>query len=137
MLIKRGRVSSYLWVAALQEAGIDLVEQPTPAKDFASLVRLSKKFNIGILADESIADSTDTLLLAQQGFTGSVALKIGKAGGLFGALDVAAVCNAAGIGLYGGTLLEGTVGTTPRYMHGRPYLLLNLAQRCSAHCCSA
>ncbi|MEC7698984.1 MAG: enolase C-terminal domain-like protein, partial [Pseudomonadota bacterium] len=86
--------------------------QPTPAKDFASLVRLSKKFNIGILADESIADSTDTLLLAQQGFTGSVALKIGKAGGLFGALDVAAVCNAAGIGLYGGTLLEGTVGTT-------------------------
>ncbi|MCG7637784.1 muconate/chloromuconate family cycloisomerase [Alteromonas sp. CNT1-28] len=99
-------------MAALQEAGIDLVEQPTPAKDFASLVRLSKKFNIGILADESIADSTDTLLLAQQGFTGSVALKIGKAGGLFGALDVAAVCNAAGIGLYGGTLLEGTVGTT-------------------------
>jgi muconate cycloisomerase len=99
-------------MAALQEAGIDLVEQPTAAKDFASLVRLADKFTIGVLADESIADSADCFALAAQGFSGSVALKIGKAGGLFGALDVAAVCSAAGIGLYGGTLLEGSIGTT-------------------------
>ncbi|MDO6693162.1 muconate/chloromuconate family cycloisomerase [Aliiglaciecola sp. 3_MG-2023] len=96
---------------ALQDAGIDLVEQPTPAKDYAALVRLSEKFNIPILADESIADSQDAYLLAKQGFSGSVALKIAKAGGLKGALDVAAVCAASGIDVYGGTLLEGSIGT--------------------------
>ena len=58
-----------------------------------------------------MADSADCFDLAARGFTGSVALKIGKAGGLFGALDAAAVCSAAGVGLYGGTLLEGTIGT--------------------------
>lgn len=100
-----------LGMAALQEAGIDWVEQPTPAKDYASLVRLANKFNIGVMADESVADSADCFDLAARGFTGSVALKIGKAGGLFGALDAAAVCSAAGVGLYGGTLLEGTIGT--------------------------
>lgn len=98
-------------MAALQDAGIDLVEQPTPAKDFASLVRLSRKFNIPILADESIADKRDAFSLAQQGFSGSVAIKIAKAGGLTAALDVAVVCAAAGIDVYGGTLLEGSIGT--------------------------
>ncbi|MEP4892304.1 MAG: muconate/chloromuconate family cycloisomerase [Aliiglaciecola sp.] len=96
---------------ALQDAGIDLVEQPTPAKDYAALVRLSEKFNIPILADESIADKHDAYILAKQGFAGSVALKIAKAGGLKGALDVAVVCAAAGIDVYGGTLLEGSIGT--------------------------
>jgi muconate cycloisomerase len=98
-------------MAALQEAGIDLVEQPTPAKDFASLVRLSKKFNMPILADESILDKRDAFLLSRQGFSGSVALKIAKAGGLTSALDVAVVCAAAGVDVYGGTLLEGSIGT--------------------------
>ncbi|GAA6184921.1 muconate/chloromuconate family cycloisomerase [Aliiglaciecola sp. NS0011-25] len=104
-------VTAVKGMAALQDAGIDLVEQPTPAKDFATLVRLSEKFNIPILADESIADKQDAYILAKQGFAGSVALKIAKAGGLKGALDVATLCSAAGIDVYGGTLLEGSIGT--------------------------
>ena len=98
-------------MAALQEAGVDWVEQPTAANDLNSLVRLANKFRIGVMADESVANSSDCFDLASRGFTGSVALKIGKAGGPLGALDAAAVCSAAGIGLYGGTLLEGSVGT--------------------------
>jgi muconate cycloisomerase len=95
----------------LQAAGIDLVEQPTPTKDFAALVRLSEKFQIPILADESINDATDGFQLAAAGFAGSYALKIAKAGGPTGALKLASVAQAAGIGLYGGTMLEGTIGT--------------------------
>lgn len=98
-------------MAELQAAGIDLVEQPTPMKDFASLVRLSRKFHIPILADESVADAKDLFALAAAGFAGAVAMKIAKAGGPLRALEQATVAQAAGIGLYGGTLLEGTIGT--------------------------
>jgi muconate cycloisomerase len=39
------------------------------------------------------------------------AVKIAQSGGLFAAGRVAAIADAAGIGLYGGTMLEGAVGT--------------------------
>lgn len=98
-------------MAELQAAGIDLVEQPTPMKDHAALVRLSQKFHLPILADEAVADASDMYNLAAAGFSGAVALKIAKAGGPAQALKQAEVAQAAGIGLYGGTLLEGTIGT--------------------------
>lgn len=99
-------------MAELQAAGIDLVEQPTPMKDHAALVRLSAKFHIPILADEAVAEPSDMFSLAAGGFAGAVALKIAKSGGPASALEVATVARAAGVGLYGGTLLEGTIGTT-------------------------
>ncbi|ODC04032.1 muconate cycloisomerase [Terasakiispira papahanaumokuakeensis] len=99
-------------MAELQAAGIDLVEQPTPMADLASLVRLSEKFHLPILADEAVANAKDLYHLAALGFSGAVAMKIAKAGGPLRALEQAAVASAAGIGLYGGTLLEGTIGTT-------------------------
>ncbi|WP_336367502.1 muconate/chloromuconate family cycloisomerase [Marinobacter sp. C2H3] len=98
-------------MAELQAAGIDLVEQPTPMKDHAALVRLSRKFHLPILADEAVADAKDLYHLAAAGFAGAVAMKIAKAGGPARALEQATVARAAGIGLYGGTLLEGTIGT--------------------------
>ncbi|AWY02498.1 muconate cycloisomerase [Marinomonas primoryensis] len=100
-----------LGMAALQAAGVDLVEQPTPAKDIDTLIRLSHKFNIPILADESVADASDILALVARGFNGGIALKIAKAGGPIDALYAATVSSAAGMGLYGGTLLEGSIGT--------------------------
>ncbi|WP_198649985.1 muconate/chloromuconate family cycloisomerase [Zobellella maritima] len=98
-------------MAELQAAGIDLVEQPTPMQDLPSLVRLSEKFHLPILADEAVADASDMFSLASAGFAGAVALKIAKAGGPLQALKVAHVASAAGVGLYGGTLLEGTIGS--------------------------
>lgn len=98
-------------LALLQDAGIDLVEQPIPAKEQAGLVRLAKRFHIPLLADEAVADAADGFQLAAAGFTGAYALKIGKAGGPRQVLKLAHVARSAGIGLYGGTLLEGSIGT--------------------------
>ncbi|MBT79096.1 MAG: muconate cycloisomerase [Alteromonadaceae bacterium] len=100
-----------LGMALLQEAGVDIVEQPTSAGQLDSLVRLADKYRIGVMADESISNINDCFELAKRGFSGSVALKIAKAGGPVQALKVATVCQAAGIDLYGGTLLEGSIGT--------------------------
>ncbi|HHL3340877.1 TPA: muconate cycloisomerase family protein [Klebsiella pneumoniae] len=95
----------------LAAMGVDLIEQPVSAHDNAALVRLSQQIENAILADEAVATAYDGYQLAQQGFTGAYALKIAKAGGPNSVLALARVAQAAGIGLYGGTMLEGTVGT--------------------------
>ncbi|NWO55639.1 muconate/chloromuconate family cycloisomerase [Chromohalobacter israelensis] len=98
-------------IAALQDAGIELIEQAIPAREFAGLVRLSQRFQVPMLADEAIQDARDAFTLAEGGFSGAYALKIAKSGGPCGALELAHVAQSAGIGLYGGTMLEGTLGT--------------------------
>ncbi|WP_311948701.1 muconate cycloisomerase family protein [Halomonas piscis] len=99
-------------IAALQEAGIELIEQPIPAREYAGLVRLANRFQVPMLADEAVQDVRDGLDLINGGFSGAFALKIAKAGGPRTALELAQLAKTAGVGLYGGTLLEGTIGTT-------------------------
>ncbi|MGU3523135.1 muconate cycloisomerase family protein [Enterobacteriaceae bacterium C23F] len=98
-------------MAQLQAGGIDLVEQPIPLWDRRGLIALSQRFEVPILADEAVATSHDGYALASDGFTGAWALKIAKAGGPAQALKLAHVAQAAGVALYGGTMLEGTLGS--------------------------
>lgn len=98
-------------IQALQDAGIELIEQAIPAREHAGLIRLANRFNVPMLADEAVQDARDGVDLVSAGFSGAFALKIAKSGGVHGVLELAHVAQAAGIGLYGGTLLEGTVGT--------------------------
>ncbi|WP_241591149.1 muconate cycloisomerase family protein [Rosenbergiella epipactidis] len=101
-----------LWaIPRLQEAGITLIEQPIALTETAQLVDLAKRFTTTLLADEAVTDAKQGIDLIRQGFTGAFALKIAKAGGPFQALKLAHVAEAAGISLYGGTMLEGTIGT--------------------------
>ncbi|BBQ83550.1 MULTISPECIES: muconate/chloromuconate family cycloisomerase [Enterobacteriaceae] len=95
----------------LQDGGIDLVEQPIPLWDRAGLIALSQRFTLPVLADEAVATGHDGYALASGGFTGAYALKIAKAGGPAQALKLAHIAQAAGVALYGGTMLEGTLGT--------------------------
>lgn len=98
-------------MSALQEGGIDLIEQPIPLWDRQGLIALSQRFTVPILADEAVSTSYDGYALASGGFRGAYALKIAKAGGPAQALKLAHVAQAAGVALYGGTMLEGTLGT--------------------------
>lgn len=95
----------------LQDGGIDLVEQPIPLWDRAGLIALSQRFTLPVLADEAVATGHDGYALASGGFTGAYALKIAKAGGPAQALKLAHIAQAAGVALYGGTMLEGSLGT--------------------------
>ncbi|MCM2972426.1 muconate cycloisomerase family protein [Larsenimonas suaedae] len=98
-------------IAALEEAGVELIEQPISARNVCGLTRLANRFSVPILADEAVQDTVDGLTLQSAGFSGAFALKIAKAGGPRGAIALARMAQAAGIGLYGGTMLEGTIGT--------------------------
>lgn len=98
-------------IAALQEAGVDLIEQPIAKHNKLALSRLSLRFTVPIMADEAVATPEDAFQIAQIGGPQVFALKIAKAGGLYNVLKVGHIGEAAGISLYGGTMLEGTIGT--------------------------
>lgn len=96
---------------AFEECGVDLIEQPLPKWNFEGMARVTQRFAMPIMADESVHTPEDALRMASLGAGDVCALKIGKSGGLLDCIKTAAVCEAAGIALYGGTLLEGTIGS--------------------------
>lgn len=96
----------------LQDAGVDLVEQPLPQHEIDAQARLSDRFNIPILADESVGLAYEGFNIAKIAGARAFALKTAKSGGMLGVLELANVAKSAGIGLYGGTMLEGSIATS-------------------------
>ncbi|OCP35842.1 muconate/chloromuconate family cycloisomerase [Ensifer sp. LC163] len=96
-------------MAALADAGCDLVEQPVASA--AALARLVRRFPVALMADESLHGPESAFELAKVSGADVFAVKIEQSGGLFNAQRVATIADAAGIGLYGGTMLEGAFGT--------------------------
>lgn len=95
----------------LEDAGVELVEQPTPAHDLDSLERLSGMLRIPVMADESLRSDHDALVLASRRAADIFSLKIGKSGGLLATQRIAAIAHAAGIPCHGGTGIESSLGT--------------------------
>jgi muconate cycloisomerase len=100
-----------LGIAALEAAGIDLIEQPTPREQRGALARLAARFIVPIMADEAVTGPEDALDLVRDACADVFALKIAKSGGIFGMMRTAAIADAAGVSLYGGTMLEGSIGS--------------------------
>lgn len=98
-------------IAMLEDAGIDLIEQPIARGNRAALARLSERFAVPIMADEALHGPEDAFDIAARVAADVFAVKIAPSGGLYAAAKVAAIADAAGIGLYGGTMLEAGIGT--------------------------
>jgi muconate cycloisomerase len=94
----------------LAEIGVTLVEQPLPAWNIPGMARLRTRSTVPLMADECVFSTHDMLDVARAGAADVVSLKLVKHGGLLATRDVAAVARAAGIGLYGGCLLESSIG---------------------------
>lgn len=96
-------------LAALADAGCELAEQPVASAE--ALARLTGKHPIAVMADESLVGPASAFALARAFAADVFAIKIEQSGGLQAAQKVAAIADAANIQLYGGTMLEGAVGT--------------------------
>lgn len=95
----------------LQDAGCELVEQPIPARDRAGMAELTRDHQIAVMADEALNGPEDALAVAKARAADVFAVKIGQSGGLKRASEVIAIGQAAGLGLYGGTMLETALST--------------------------
>jgi len=104
--------SDAIWAAPrFADAGVSLIEQPVAAENRAGLKRLTDLARVPIMADEALHGPADAFALASSRAADVFAVKIAQSGGLTGAASVAAIALAANIDLYGGTMLEGAIGT--------------------------
>jgi muconate cycloisomerase len=104
-------VDAALGIEALEAAGVDLIEQPTPREQRGALARLAARFIVPIMADEAVTGPEDALELVRGACADVFALKIAKSGGIYAMMRTAAIADAAGVSLYGGTMLEGSIGS--------------------------
>lgn len=98
-------------MAMLADAGVDLVEQPIKASSIAGMARLTALGRIPVMADEALYGPETAYAYAAASAADVFAVKIAQAGGLAPAKALAAVAESAGVALYGGTMLEGGIGT--------------------------
>ncbi len=94
---------------ALADVGCELAEQPVAHPD--AMARLRGCYPIAIMADESLMGPVTAFELAKSGAADVFAIKTEQSGGLQAAQQVAAIADSAQIALYGGTMLEGAVGS--------------------------
>lgn len=95
----------------LQDAGCELVEQPVPARYRRAMAELTSGYEIAVMADEALNGPEDALEVVNAGAADVFAVKVAQSGGLKRASEVIAIGQAAGLGLYGGTMLETGLGT--------------------------
>jgi muconate cycloisomerase len=103
--------TSARWLPMLEEAGVDLVEQPVPGWNLAAMRRIADRLDIPVMADESLLDAHDALKLCEHAAADVFSLKVQKLGGLAATKKAAAVAEAAGLPCHGGSSIESSIGT--------------------------
>ncbi|KKW90190.1 muconate/chloromuconate family cycloisomerase [Sphingobium chungbukense] len=100
-----------LGMGMLHDVGVALVEQPIAGDDITAMARLSARHTIPLMADEALHGPRTAHRVASAAAARVFAIKIAQSGGLVAAGEVGSIGAAAGIGIYGGTMLEAGVGT--------------------------
>jgi len=95
----------------LADAGVDLVEQPIAKENRDGMARLTALARLPVMADEALQGPESAWQFASSAAADVFAVKIAQSGGLSAAKRVGAIADAAGVALYGGTMLEGPLGT--------------------------
>lgn len=98
-------------LAGLQDAGCELVEQPIDLKNIRGMTELAQGYEIAIMADEVLNGPTDAFAVTSAAAADVLAVKVAQSGGLKRAAEVVAIGQSAGLGLYGGTMLESGIST--------------------------
>ena len=93
----------------LDGLGVGLIEQPVTAHDFEGLAEIRTRSDVLIAADESCHSIYDAMRLAAMRAVDVVNIKLMKCGGIYNALKIAAICEAAGIPNMIGCMGESTL----------------------------
>ncbi|RDI98517.1 dipeptide epimerase [Dyella solisilvae] len=99
---------------AVEHAGVqpELLEQPVPANDIDGLCHVTARVQTPVVADESVFDANDAIEVIRRRAADIINIKLMKAGGISGALRIADLAAAHGVGCMIGCMLEGAVGVT-------------------------
>lgn len=92
------------------DLGVEFVEQPVAAGDWAGLAKVSAAVDLPIMADESVWNCADLEVLVKHQAASLVNIKLAKTGGLRHARELANRAVEAGLGVVVGCMLESSVG---------------------------
>ena len=95
---------------ALAEMGIALIEQPLRPGALAGTGRIAARSPIPLMVDEAAFTEAEIVQNAAAAAGSVYSLKLVKSGGLLAMKRAAAVASACGMELYGGCLLESSIG---------------------------
>jgi len=98
------------FLAAVQQYGIQMVEQPLAAWDLNGHAELRRRTPIPVMLDEGVHGPRDVLRALEADAADYINIKLIKTGGLAPARELAAICDAAGIMCQIGTL-DSTIGS--------------------------
>jgi L-alanine-DL-glutamate epimerase-like enolase superfamily enzyme len=93
-------------IEALNEYDLELVEQPVPYYDIDGLAYVTAHSPVPIMSDESAFDSKDALRLIKERAVDLVNIKLMKCGGIYEALRINSICEAAGVECMLGCMVE-------------------------------
>jgi L-alanine-DL-glutamate epimerase-like enolase superfamily enzyme len=94
------------FVAGTRKAKLELLEQPTPKAGHTILGRLTNKVPIPVMADESLMNLGDAFRLAKNDVVDMANIKLMKVGGIYEAMKINAVANAANLEVMVGCMDE-------------------------------
>ncbi len=91
---------------------IELMEQPVAARDFVGMRYVRDHLHLPVVADESVFSPRDALELVNLGAVDGLNIKLMKCGGIYNALKIIAIAEAAGIPCMIGSMMESHVSVT-------------------------
>jgi L-alanine-DL-glutamate epimerase-like enolase superfamily enzyme len=104
-------VRTAIWVIkAMEEYGIQMVEQPVAAWDLEGLAMVRRSIQTPLIVDESVSTPHDLMAVIRHGGADGVHIKPTVKGGLTGGKRLAALAEAAGLLVVPGTNLPTGVG---------------------------
>ncbi|GAB3641151.1 mandelate racemase/muconate lactonizing enzyme family protein [Spirosoma arcticum] len=91
---------------------VQYCEQPIPRHDIAGLRYIRRSSTVPIMADESLFDATDAIRLVREEAVDYFNIKLSKSGGIFEALKINAIAEAAGVPCMIGCMSESRLALT-------------------------
>ena len=97
------------YIRELEKFRINTFEQPLAAWDLKGMSRITAAIETPVIADEGAFSIHDVLRIAEMGAADGIKVKMIKFGGLYGALQVATLAQAAGLSIVVGHGLAGVI----------------------------
>jgi L-alanine-DL-glutamate epimerase-like enolase superfamily enzyme len=97
-------------IGEMRAYDVAFVEQPVSAHDVEGLKQVTERVELPVMADESCFSPHDALRIVRHGAADMINIKLMKSGGIFPAIQILNIAEAAGVPCMVGCMLESTVG---------------------------
>jgi L-alanine-DL-glutamate epimerase-like enolase superfamily enzyme len=106
------RVTAQTVLRAIGDWNVQYCEQPIPRHDILGLRHIRQSSPVPIMADESLFDAPDAIQLIREEAVDYFNIKLSKSGGIFEALKINAIAEAAGVACMIGCMSESRLALT-------------------------